>query len=46
MLTRWPRPKECFVVKKIGAKEGQIVGGNGDTVNGDWMKDKKNYLIG
>jgi len=30
----------------IGAKEGVIVGGYGDMDYGDWIKDKRNYLIG
>jgi len=30
----------------IRAKEVLIVGGYGDKDNGDWTKDKRNYLVG
>jgi len=46
MLTQWWRQIESFFSSKFGAKEEVIVGGCDDIFNGDWTKDKMNYVIG
>jgi len=38
--------KNVNKVSKFGAKERQILGGYDVMVNGDWIKDKRNFLIG
>jgi len=38
--------KRMLIIRKVCSKEGLIVGGNNDKNSGNWIKDKRNYLIG